>query len=114
MATKRQNVLVIGLSAIIALAIILTRRQCSRPHRITSEVHKVVNGWGYDILVDNKLLIRQESIPVIAAQRPFATKDQAEKTARLVIQKLEAGQSPSLTKFDLETILPVYVLENAR
>lgn len=74
----------------------------------------MVNGWGYDILVDDKVLIRQESIPVLPAQQAFATRSQAERTAQLVIQKLQAGQPPALSTFDLEKVLPQSVLQNGR
>lgn len=116
MATKQHNRIIIGLSILIAAVILITRWHSSsnRPHRITSEVHKVVNGWGYDILVDDKILIRQESIPVLQQQQAFATPIQAEKTARLVIQKLQAGQHPALSTFDLEKVLPQSVLDNGR
>ncbi|MBS1576424.1 MAG: DUF4907 domain-containing protein [Bacteroidetes bacterium] len=73
--------------------------------RIESRAFQTTNGWGYDILVNDSILIHQESIPVFQKQQPFANKEQAEKTAALVIQKLKTGQHPTLTKFDLDKIL---------
>lgn len=114
METKKHNILVLGIAAAITLGISYVQWKKHYTQQIESKVYKVVNGWGYDILVDNKLLIRQESVPVIQTQRTFETKLQAEKTARLVIEKLKAGQPPVLTKFDLEKILPAYDMENGQ
>jgi hypothetical protein len=117
---KKHNLIVIACAAIIAVAILLFRRVSpgvssgTGRHEQTFQpsVYRVVNGWGYDILVNDKLLIRQESIPVIQDNRPFPTKIQAENTAALVIKKLENGQHPSLTMTDIESILPVYKTEH--
>jgi len=103
---------VIACTAIIAVAILLFQRASRHEQTFQPSVYRVVNGWGYDILVNDKLLIRQESIPVIQDNRPFPTKIQAENTAALVIKKLENGQHPSLTMTDIESILPVYKTEH--
>jgi hypothetical protein len=105
METKTQNIIIITASVIISAAIwIITMKNHPQQH-FESRVFKVVNGWGYDILVNDSIVIHQESVPAIQTQQAFAKKDQAEKTARLVIQKLKDGQHPTLTKFDLEKIL---------
>lgn len=53
--------------------------------------------WYYEIYGDTVLLIRQEHIPAVRGQQFFASKEDAEKTARLVIRKLNANQAPSVT-----------------
>jgi Domain of unknown function (DUF4907) len=62
------------------------------------------SGWGYKILVDHKVFINQEYIPVVAGKKAFLTKEDAMKTAGLVVQKLVKGKLPSVTKDDLTAL----------
>jgi hypothetical protein len=50
--------------------------------------------FGYDILVDGKLMIHQPSKPGMPGIRAFDTKQDAEKVAKLVIQKMKNGEMP--------------------
>ena len=50
--------------------------------------------FGYDILVDGKLMIHQPNKPGMAGIRAFDTKQDAEKVAKLVIQKMKNGEMP--------------------
>ncbi|KAA9325990.1 DUF4907 domain-containing protein [Adhaeribacter soli] len=50
--------------------------------------------FGYEILKDGRPLIRQTSVPGLAGNKGFKTKDQAEKVAGLVIKKLKNGEMP--------------------
>ena len=102
---KKYNRIVLLISVAIAISIpfILSERN-KREQHLESKIFRVPNGWGYDILVDNKLLIRQESIPVKNGKNGFAQKQQAQKTADLVINKIEKGLNPSLTTFEIEQI----------
>lgn len=54
-------------------------------------------GWGYEIKVDHKTFIRQESIPAIPGDHPFGSKEDAKKTGELVVRKLIKGSLPSLS-----------------
>lgn len=59
-------------------------------------------GFGYHIKHNNKIVIRQETIPAIQGNKAFATKADAEKCARLVVKKLAAkGDLPSISKEEL-------------
>ena len=105
MGTKKHNIIIITISVIISAAIWVITMKNHDPKRIESRTFKVANGWGYDILVNDSILIHQESIPVLQANQVFKNKEQAEQTAELVVQKLKKGQHPTLTKFDLDKIL---------
>jgi len=105
MGTKKHNIIVITLSVIISAAIWMITMKNHNPTRIESRTFQIANGWGYDILVNDSILIHQESIPVLQANQVFTNKKQAQQTAELVIQKLKKGQHPTLTKFDLDKIL---------
>jgi len=74
----------------------------SRTQRVFElEVIESEEGWGYQILRRGKLLIRQDHIPGIADKRPFKTREDAERVGHLVIQRLDQGKSPRVSKKDL-------------
>ena len=62
-------------------------------------------GWGYDICKDKKAIIHQPTIPAINGNVAFKTKENANKTAELVVEKLKNNVfPPSLTKEEVEQI----------
>ena len=66
-----------------------------------------VHGFGYDIYVDNKLFIHQTTIPAVAGNNGFATKDEAEKVARKMVEKMKNGESlPSLSAVEVDKLVP--------
>jgi hypothetical protein len=106
--TNRHNTLVIGISALIAVAIFIVtinQRSKEKKNHINTNVFEGTHGWGYDILVNDKVFIHQELIPAVQGQTGFKTKTQAEQAARLIINKMESGQLPTVTTFELEPIL---------
>ena len=64
---------------------------------------KVPNGlFGYYIMVDGSMYIEQKTIPAIEGNVGFKTKEDAEKIAKLVIQKIREGEiPPTITVDDL-------------
>ena len=50
--------------------------------------------WGYDIYKGKQLLIHQPCIPGLPGNEGFKTKGDAEKIARLVIEKIKMGKMP--------------------
>lgn len=50
--------------------------------------------FGYDILMDNRTLIHQPSMPAMPGNKGFSTKADAEKVAQLVIGKIRKGEMP--------------------
>ncbi len=75
--------------------------------RYSAEVFSVWNGWGYDILVGDSVIIHQESIPSIGKQIPFPEKEQAEQAASLVLKKMSTNNGlPTLTRPEIEKICP--------
>jgi hypothetical protein len=61
-------------------------------------------GWGYDIVMNGKLIIHQEYIPAIAQKKEFATEKQAIKTAELVVARLRNNKLPTVSKTEVEKI----------
>ncbi|HYE55733.1 MAG TPA: DUF4907 domain-containing protein [Chitinophagaceae bacterium] len=85
---------------------------CSQPESskpsaaggISYLVFRLSSGWGYSIYKDGKLFIRQETIPAIPKNTPFATEGDAEAIARSVIQKLKLGESPRVSITELQQL----------
>ncbi len=63
------------------------------------------NGWGYDILRKNKIIIHQPFMPAVQGEIAFRNKSAARKTGRLVVKKLENKQLPTINKEELNTII---------
>ena len=62
-------------------------------------------GYGYDIIVDGKVIIHQPHIPVIAWQSGFVSVEDAQRTAQRVISTMEQNQfPPQLTMTELKEL----------
>jgi hypothetical protein len=58
------------------------------------------NTFGYDILADDRLMIRQASVPAMPGNEGFKTKAGAEKVAQLVIKKIQKGEMPPTVEIE--------------
>jgi hypothetical protein len=87
------------------IALILTMGSCRQSNEpIKYRAFNTSSGWGYEIMINKKIFIRQEHIPVIAAIKGFDTKEQAADAARMVIAKIRNRQIPTLTENDLRRL----------
>ncbi|MBS7230091.1 DUF4907 domain-containing protein [Flavobacterium psychroterrae] len=66
-----------------------------------TESFRTTSGYGYSIILKNKIIIRQSIIPVIGDTKSFTTEGDALKVADLVVKKLNQNISPTVTKNDL-------------
>ena len=112
MKWDRQNTLILSVAAVLSVAVLVINKKESP--QLTSHVFHGISGWGYEILVNDKLFIRQESIPVIRGDRGFLKKEQAEKTAELIINKMKGGQPPTVTIFELRQTGALNDIENGQ
>jgi hypothetical protein len=71
---------------------------------IDASIFKTDKGWGYSILIDNKLFIRQDIVPAVEGNQGFATKEDATKVAKFVLQKIDNKEKPIVTKEDLKQL----------
>lgn len=71
---------------------------------IGSYAFKTTNGWGYGITIDNRLYIKQTTIPAVTGNKSFASQKDAEKVASLVINKIKLHQKPTIFKEELQTL----------
>jgi hypothetical protein len=58
---------------------------------------KMPDGWGYEVLVNNKVYIRQDCIPAIPTYKRFRTEAEALQIADSVADKMKHGRKPAMT-----------------
>jgi len=62
-------------------------------------------GFGYDLLNGGKVSIHQPHIPAVSGTSGFATKAEAEKTANLMLLKIQKGiMPPTITVEELDSL----------
>ena len=84
---------------IVSCIVLLTA--CQRKQELQLESMHTANGWGYMIKLNDKTIIKQSIIPVIQQEKSFETEEEALKVGHLVLEKLKANNSPTITKKDL-------------
>ncbi|MBN2348121.1 MAG: DUF4907 domain-containing protein [Bacteroidales bacterium] len=62
------------------------------------------NGYGYQIVKNNNILIHQPFIPAIQGNIPFTDKSSARKVGKMVIHKIQNNQLPSITPAELRSV----------
>ena len=76
---------------------------------LTYKVFKVKGGWGYDVIINGKVFIHQPFIPAVEGGFPFRTREDARKTAILVIEKLMTQHGmPRVTVGELKELGVLY------
>jgi len=72
-------------------------------------ISSVGNSFGYEILIQDKVIIRQLSIPGTPGNKGFDKKEDAEKVAALVIVKMRRGiMPPTIDKKELDSLKVKY------
>jgi len=109
-----KKVLLFILSAIILTVIILTLFVRSENRNVNNGAFQLKIGkdtvqslWYYEIYQQDRLMIRQSYIPAVEGAMPFESGEQAEKIGQLVLDKLNNGTTPFLTKEDLQPYITV-------
>ncbi len=64
----------------------------------------VDSNWGYIVLCNDRQFIRQFTVPALAGNQPFASKEAAASVAGLVLQKLKRGRLPGINKHELDSL----------
>lgn len=75
-----------------------TQFPTSSAYTNTNLTYKIIdapnNTFGYDVFADGRLMIHQTSIPAMPGNEGFKTKEDAEKVAQLVVEKIKRGEMP--------------------
>lgn len=58
--------------------------------------------WGYDILVGKKVLIHQSINPHVQGRKGFASRQEAEADAQIVIGNIKLGKTPVFNAHQLQ------------
>jgi hypothetical protein len=91
--------------ALLLVIILFAVIYAERGHFYEVDIYKSGNGWGYDIIKNNKSYIHQPYMPVVEGQVPFSNKQSARKTGRLVVKKIRNHKSPAVTREELKSII---------
>jgi len=78
--------------------------QASQAGKVKVRTYQVQEGWGYQILLKDKVYIDQPFIPVLQGKVAFPDKRSAHRAGKLVKQKLVDHKLPALTKEDLKKL----------
>jgi hypothetical protein len=71
----------------------------------TYNIFSLQKGYGFNILIDKKILIHQPFIPSLQGNRGFATKTDAARTAKLMLYKLKKfGMPPTISTAELDSL----------
>ena len=67
--------------------------------------HDSIGGWGYDIIISNVKYIHQTNMPVFNGTKGFVSKDQAQKVADLVINKIKNNiMPPAISLHEMDSL----------
>lgn len=113
MIINKHNVIVLGIAILISSLIFILKDYKTKEDNFSYQSFYESTGWGYDVARNGKLYIHQQFIPVISDKKGFITKDEAEKAARLVIEKLKNNKPPTLTYTEVNKICQPAELNNA-
>lgn len=92
--------------ALLSVLVVLSAGCTGRGHfNYEVELYESGNGWGYDIVVNNKPYIHQPYMPVVEGQVPFPDKKSARKTGLIVVEKLKNHKSPRISREELNSII---------
>jgi hypothetical protein len=96
-------------SAFIVYAI---THQATQSGKIKVRTYQVSEGWGYQVIVKDKVYIDQPFIPVLQGKKAFPDRKSASRAGNMVKQKLLNRELPALTGEDLKH-LGLDTLENS-
>ena len=71
------------------------------PH---AEAIKTTGGWGYNVLVGERIYIKQEFIPAVPGRHEFQSADEALRVGSLVAHRVGEGLQPTISVRDLDSL----------
>ncbi|MCO5235328.1 MAG: DUF4907 domain-containing protein [Chitinophagaceae bacterium] len=101
MKTSRYRILlIVSLSVMTVTGLYTVMHDTTRGNdllKVEVVSFRIPGGWGYEIKVDHKTYIRQETIPALTGDHKFLLEQDALKTGNAVMKKLLNGENPSLS-----------------
>jgi uncharacterized protein YehS (DUF1456 family) len=77
---------------------------CKKEENLKVESIKTNNGWGYAILNNDKIIIKQTIVPAVSQHKSFQSEKEALAVGQLVVHKLKSDLAPTITKRDLVSL----------
>jgi hypothetical protein len=91
----------LSLRLILLIPILTLFLSCKNNEEYLVNAYKINEEWGYCILKNNKIIIKQTTIPTFSTSVRFKSKNDALKVGHLVIDRIKNKLSPTITKKDL-------------
>ena len=93
----------------VSVVIFLYTRWNSQPNRgewiqLTYKTYHTPLGWGYDVLMNDTLFIRQEQMPAVQGTKGFRSEEDAATVANLVIERMKTKKLPTIYLRDLDSL----------
>ena len=94
MTTKKAYRIIVA-AVIIAATITVIKLGWNNSHKgpsLSATCFKTAQGWGYNILVGERILIHQPMKPGVPGNKGYETEQQAAAAAQIVIGNIKLGQ----------------------
>lgn len=98
------GLLVLGLLSVVFFSIRAGGKDRGRQQPVM-QTFQSGNGWGYKILLNEKVLIYQPTIPAIDTEKPFPTKESAQAVGSLVLDRLLKRQDIAVSISEISTFI---------
>jgi Domain of unknown function (DUF4907) len=104
--TIRNKYSLIGITALLVCfaVIFFSRQKTEKKIFVHAQAVQTVYGWGYNILADEKIYIKQEFIPGIPGKLGFKSADDALKVGNLVVKKISSNQPHSISAGEIDSL----------
>jgi hypothetical protein len=105
MTRKKVIAAVIVAMLLVVAALLLLHKKHDEdllPVRLTAI--QTTKGWGYEIFVDGKIFIKQETLPAVTGDRSFRSKEEALVVGNLAVEKIVRGKMPAITTEELRSL----------
>ena len=89
------------IAAVITLYKFTNMRQQAQPV-LSYKCFNTGNGWGYDILCNDSIIIHQDVAMGVHGTAGFSSEQQAKAVAAIVIEKIKSGKIPTITRRELQ------------
>lgn len=101
---KARRILIAAVAIAVAITFIQLYWYKTNQHSkdLTYRCFTNEQGWGYDILAGEKILIHQSIDPAVQGRQGFASKQAAEADARIVIGKIKLGETPVINSHQMQ------------
>lgn len=90
-----------GLKVTLFVLTITVFLSCKRQDIYVVNAYEINNDWGYCILKNDKIIIKQTTIPTMEKSVRFHSKADALKVGNLMLYRIKNRLSPTVTKNDL-------------